>query len=199
MPGPVSCRSISRPKAAGSSSHERIDRQTPPSSVNFRALEIRLFSTWRRRTGSPSTQAGAAAAPWTRSFRPLAAASRCQKRRVWASRSRRLKVVASTVIRPASSLAWSSRSSSRAFIITPAWPIRAAWARAPVSAADRSSSAAPVRMAPMGVRRSWPTAARKAARLAISRSAATRFCSASMRAAASAARACFRRFQVLTQ
>jgi hypothetical protein len=52
--------------------------------------------------------------------------------------------------------------SSSPFIIRLASVIRAALARAEASPAMRSISAAPVRMAPMGVRRSWPMAARKA-------------------------------------
>ena len=83
-----------------------------------------------------------------------------------------------------------------AFIMKPASVIRWACERAAASVAPRSSSAAPVRMALMGVRRSWPMAARKALRPAMMRSAWARFSSASTRAALSASRASFMRCQV---
>ena len=83
-----------------------------------------------------------------------------------------------------------------AFIMKPASVISLDCERAAASVAPRSSSAAPVRMALIGVRRSWPIAARKALRPAMMRSASIRFWSASMRAALSDRRASFIRCQV---
>ena len=196
MPGPVSATSISTAWPPVSSAQTLNRRVMEPSVVNFMALEIRLFSTCRSRIGSPRTAVGTVAAPSIRSFRPLARAGPRHSRVVWFSRSRRLKSTASTVMCPASSLAWSSRSSSSAFIMKPASLISRAWARAELSFAPRSSSAEPVRMALIGVRRSWPTAARKALRPSMMRSASARLSSASIRAAVSEIRAWFIRFQV---
>ena len=111
-----------------------------------------------------------------RSFSPLASATPRHSIRVWASICRRSKSLASTVIRPAPIRVWSSKSSSRAFIIRPASVIRLALLRDWASGVR--SSAAPARIAPIGVRRSWPMAARKVVWSARLRSALRRDSSA---------------------
>ena len=77
---------------------------TPPRAVNLMALEIRLPSTCRRRTGSPRTASRTAGSSSSSSRRPFSWALRRSSCTMPSSSSRRLKLVISSSTLSASSL-----------------------------------------------------------------------------------------------